>query len=79
MTINNAVRLAMLAGLRIKRMDDLSGCELEPTNTDDCIIIHGPDGMVPCVRWNPSAEDLMSECWGVLVPTPDGTVKPFWG
>ena len=48
MTIDKAVRMAMMTGCRIKRMDDSSGCEFEPTNTDDCIIIHGPEGVKLC-------------------------------
>lgn len=74
MTINKAVSLAVLSGFHIKRMDDLSGVEFEPTNTEEGIIIHGPDGIKPGKRWNPTADDLMSECWAVIVPTPGGSI-----
>lgn len=77
MTIDKAVRMAMMTGCRIKRMDDISGCEFEPTNTDDCIIIHGPEGVKLGVRWNPTADDLISECWVVMLDTADGKRHPY--
>jgi hypothetical protein len=79
MTIDKAVRMAMRTGCRIKRLDDISGCEFEPTNTGDCIIIYGPGGMKPCVRWNPTADDLISECWVVMLDTVDGERRPYAG
>ena len=78
MTINEATKLALQFGGTMTRFDGPTDCCFEPTNTDDGIIIHGPDGMKPGVRWNPSADDLTSDLWVVTYQDEDGnTVMQF--
>lgn len=78
MTINKAVSLAMLTHCRMNRKDDVFGFEYEPTDGDDCVIVYR-FGTRLAERWNPNADDLTYEGWGVVFTTPEGERRSWYG
>lgn len=72
MTINEATKLAMERKGQMFLMGSPFPVCYEPTNTDECIIIHGPEEEDRGIRWNPTADDLMSDKWAVIFEEENG-------
>lgn len=70
MYIQTAVKLAMKNSKYIARTDSepfISGLiKLKPTNTSDCVIIIHCSPRRDGPRWNPTADDLISDKWTVV-------------
>lgn len=70
MYIHEAVKRAMNENKCIAREGNVlinkSVIKYKPTNTKDCIICISKFNEKPGLRWNPTAEDLVSDKWIVV-------------
>jgi hypothetical protein len=66
MYINEAIKLAMELDCAIVNKSKEFTLAIKPTNSADCCIVYHPETKIPCLaKWNPCADDLMSNAWEI--------------
>ncbi len=66
MTISEAVKLALKEDKYIKLAGSIFRTKIKPTNTSECCIMISEHRSKVMPRWNPTADDLVSDDWEVV-------------